>query len=267
MKTMGLILILCLVVLGGLVLFSRKLLYFPAPLGPGRRDHVRSRFPDVEEIRVPAARGAVLHGWLLKKDREALPLVFYFGGNAEEVSLNLEDFQDRLNASVVLVNYRGYGGSTGTPKEDDLKADALAVYDFMAGRLGIDPARAAAWGRSLGSSMACYLALHRGLGRLILTCPFDSIENVAASVYPSWLVRMVLKDRHRTTDFSGQIRSRTLVLAAGRDEVIPGDSTRRLFESLSCEKEFVRIQGAGHNTISGFQDYFRGVNRFLRERQ
>lgn len=265
MKTIGLVLLLCLVLLGALVLFSRKLLYFPAPLGPGRRDQIRSRFPDVEEIQIPAARGAVLHGWFLKKDRETLPLVFYFGGNAEEVSLNLEDFHDRLNASVVLVNYRGYGRSTGTPKEDDLKADALAVYDFMADRLGIDPSKAAAWGRSLGSSMAGYLALHRSLGRLILTCPFDSIENVAASVYPSWLVRMVLKDRHRTTDFSGQIRSRTLVLAAGRDEVIPAGSTRKLFASLACEKQMITVESAGHNTISSFQDYLETVNRFLRQ--
>ena len=265
MKIIGTIIVFGLVLFGGLHLFSRKLLYFPTPLDRGRLDYIRNSFKGVEEISVPAAKGVVLHGWFMNRDAENLPTIFYFGGNAEEVSLNLEEYAVHLSARVILINYRGYGKSGGSPRENDLKADALAIYDALAPRFGLVPSSTLAWGRSLGSSMACYLALERNLGGLILTCPFDSIQNLAASYYPAWLVRAVLKDRHRTTDFASSIRSRTLVLAAGQDEVIPAENTKALFESLGCEKEQVVISRAGHNTISGFKDYYESINRFLAE--
>ncbi|MCF8114526.1 MAG: alpha/beta hydrolase [Desulfotignum sp.] len=244
---------------------SRKLLYFPVPITSERLDHIRTGMPGVKEIQIQVKKNTVLHGWLLKKDMANLPTVFYFGGNAEEVSLNLEDFISKLSANVVLVNYRGYGQSKGSPTEDRLKADALAIYDHMAERYRLDPARCAAWGRSLGSSMAASLALERGLGRLILTCPFDSIQAVAGAYYPSWLVNLVLEDRHRTIDFSPRITSSTLVLAAPDDEVIPFRHTLNLYDSLTCPRKLVPVHGAGHNTISGFEAYFEAVNEFLKK--
>lgn len=265
MKTIGILFVFGTLLLGILSLFSRRLLYFPASLDAGRLDHIRKNFKRVEEISVSVGRGILLQGWFMKKDVENLPTIFYFGGNAEEVSLNLEDFHAKVEANIIMVNYRGYGKSNGSPKEEDLKADALVLYDAMANRYRLSPSRAIAWGRSLGSSMACFLALERNLGGLILTCPFDSIENVAASFYPAWLVRLVLKDRHRTTDFATRIRSRTLVLAAGQDEVIPAENTQVLFDSLVCPKEKIVIPQAGHNSISDFEAYFQAVNRFCNE--
>ena len=131
--------------------------------------------------------------------------------------------------------------------------------------MGLKPGRTIAWGRSLGSSIACFLALERNLSGLILSCPFDSIEQVAGAYYPFWLVKLVLRDRHRTTDFSSRIKSKTLVLAAGRDEVIPMENTQELFKSLTGKKEMVFIDKAGHNTISGFESYYNSVNQLCSE--
>jgi uncharacterized protein len=244
---------------------ARKMLYFPVPVNPAQLELMTAQIPDKEAIRISVGKKTVLHGWLLKKDLASLPTVFYFGGNAEEVSVNLADFSTRVSANVVLVNYRGYGQSDGSPTEARLKADALAVFDHMAAEHHLDPARCAAWGRSLGSSMAAYLALERGLGQLILTCPFDSIQAVAGAYYPSWLVNLVLEDRHRTIDFAHRITSRTLVLVAPDDEVIPFRHTRNLYDSLTCPKQLVPVHGAGHNTISAFAAYFETVNAFLEQ--
>lgn len=267
MKFMGFILVSGIVILGGFYFFSRKLLYFPASVGNARMEQMKTAFQEVREIRVSLAEGEVLHGWVIEKDMETLPMVFYFGGNAEEVSLNTEDFLSRLEANVVMVNYRGYGQSTGFPFEQALKSDALVLYDAMAEKYNLNPARVIAWGRSLGSSMASFLALERGLGGLILTCPFDSVEAVAAVYYPSWLVRLVLKDTHRTIDFSPDIKSSTLVLASREDEVIPLQNTLNLYESLTSPKHLVYIEGAGHNTISEFESYYGSVNQFLEKLQ
>ncbi len=263
MKFVGLLLIIGLVILGGLKLFSRKLLYFPTPVSKSRLAYLKTGFDQVREITIPIEEKRELHGWLINKDMENLPILFYFGGNAEEVSLNMEDFVQNLDANVVMVNYRGFGQSHGSPEEEALKSDSLAIYDAMAEKYNINPGRAVAWGRSIGSSMAAFLALERGLGRLIFTCPFDSIESVAANYYPGWLVGMVLKDTHRTIDFSSRITSSTLVLASKSDEVIPPKNTKNLYDSLTCPKKLVYIEGAGHNTISEFDAYYKAVNLFL----
>ena len=253
------------VFLTGLYFFSRKLLYFPAPVTPDRLAYITANMPDAQEMQIQVEKNVVLHGWFLQKDLAGLPTIFYFGGNAEEVSSNLEAYAAKLSANVVLMNYRGYGLSRGAPTETRLKSDALAIYDHMADRFGLNPADSAAWGRSLGSSIAAHLVLERGLGRLILTCPFDSIQDVAGAYYPAWLVNLVLQDRHRTIDFSSRIQSSTLVLAPIDDEVIPIDNTRNLFDSLTCSKKMVHIHGAGHNTISLFDGYYDHVNRFLKK--
>lgn len=254
--------IIAILILGGLRLVSRKLLYFPVSLDPKRAEAL-ARLPQVRPLAVDAGQGIVLKGWLLEKDMDRLPTIFYFGGNAEEVSLNIEDYLARVPANVVLVNYRGYGQSSGSPKEPDLKTDSLKLFDALSDQYGLSPDRCLAWGRSLGSSMATYLARERGLSGLILTCPFDSIEAVAAGFYPRWLVGLVLTDPHRTTDFSGMVNSRTLILAAEADEIIPFARTKALYDSLTCEKQLEMIKGAGHNTISEARGYYEAVEVFL----
>ena len=252
--------------LAALRLLSRKLLYFPQPLEPGRQSALKNLEilgARLRPLEVRSEDGTLLKGWCLEKDVENLPVIFYFGGNAEEVSLNAEAFLSRVPANMVLVNYRGYGQSRGRPTEEALKADGLAVFDTLAQRYGLAPGSCLAWGRSLGSSVACWLARERGLGGLILTCPFDSIAAVAGGFYPGWLVRMVLPDTHRTTDFSGDITSSTLILAAEADEIIPFERTKALYDSLACARQLEIIKGAGHNTISEGPGYYETVGAFV----
>ncbi len=272
MKLILIVLVAGILVFTGLYFFSRKMLYFPVPVGRDRVvqlselvEHSRDQGPySIKELGLAVDKNINLQVWIIEKDIQALPMVFYFGGNAEEVSLNMEEYLAHVNANIVLVNYRGYGNSTGSPTENDLKADALAVFDQLSAVHGLKPENCVAWGRSIGSSIASFLALERGLGKLILTCPFDSIEAVAAGFYPAWLVGLVLKDRHRTIDFAGRISSDTLILAASEDEIIALERTMALYDSLTCSREMVKIQGAGHNTISEFPGYYEAVNGFLR---
>jgi len=262
MKLIITIILAGLLIVMGLRLFSRKLLYFPAPLGPAQQKYLKTLGATVKEISLPT-EGATLRGWIIEKDMGNLPTIIYFGGNAEEVSLNIEEFSARVAANVVLVNYRGYGLSSGRPTEETLKADGLTLFDFIAGKYSLSPWQCGAWGRSLGSSIASYLVWKRGLGKLILTCPFDSIESVASGFYPAWLVGLVLTDSHKTVEFAGGIKADALILAASDDEIIPMARTRALYDSLRAAKEMVVIQGAGHNTISEFKGYYGAVKGFL----
>ena len=86
--------------------------------------------------------------------------------------------------SVAALNYRGYGRSEGAPSEAAISADALLVYDRLAGREDIDAERIVVFGRSLGSGVAVPLAARRPVHAVILVSPFDSLRRIAKKTYP-----------------------------------------------------------------------------------
>ena len=107
-----------------------SLIFHPQPLEESRRAALASR-PGVESVFIHAADGVRLHAWHVKGD----PLVIYFGGNAEEVSWMLDDAARRApGVGWLLVDYRGYGSSGGSPSEKALVSDALQWYDHVQGR-------------------------------------------------------------------------------------------------------------------------------------
>ncbi|MDY6904521.1 MAG: hypothetical protein SWH61_07530 [Thermodesulfobacteriota bacterium] len=242
---------------------TRKLLYHPVPVPEERARHIREAYPDVEQLDIKVAEDCRLHGWFIKKNPAHLPTLLYFGGNAEEVSVNIEMMHRQLNANVIMVNYRGYGNNDGTPTEETLKADALVIHDHIIDSYPLKQDALIACGRSLGSGIAAYVAWKRHLPALILISPYDSIANVAKRHFPGWLVSMALADKYRRTiDFSPDIRSRTLIIASQNDTVIPIVHSRRLFESLTCPKQMVLINKAGHNDFQLHQAYWTALNNF-----
>ena len=104
-----------------------------------------------------------LRGWMRPAASLPAPVVLYFGGNAEEVSWTLSEPRWPRDWSIVALNYRGYGGSEGTPSEVSLVADAIRVHDVIAARDDVDPSRIVAFGRSLGAGVAVKLAAERPL--------------------------------------------------------------------------------------------------------
>ena len=187
--------------------------------------------------------------------------VLYFGGNAEDVFYNTSDFQEVLpEHSVYLVNYRGYGGSTGTPTERGLFVDALAIFD----RLQAEHERIAVIGRSLGSGVAAYLASQRPVARLILVTASDSAVAIGQSAYPFYPITLLLKDQYRSDRYAPQINAPTLLLIAERDDIIPPKHSLKLLESFRPGiAEKLVIPRAGHNDLSRFPKYWEKIREFL----
>ena len=133
-------------------LLQDRLMFFPQPLSPARRAAVAARFPAVTSVTLRTADGKQVHAWQVQATPGA-PLVLYFGGNAEEVSGMLEAIGDPRGGATpgvgwLLLDYRGYGASEGTPSEAALTADARMLYDH-ARTLAGPSARIFAFGRSL----------------------------------------------------------------------------------------------------------------------
>lgn len=187
--------------------------------------------------------------------------VIYFGGNAEDVYYNADDFSRHLPGhAVYLVNYRGYGGSSGSPSEAALFADALRLFDWIEQR----HANVAVIGRSLGSGVATYLASRRPVTRSVLVTPHDSALAIARRMYPWYPVGWMLKDRYESVAHASTVAGPVLLVLAEHDTLIPNEHSYRLADAFEDQAvDTVVIDGAGHNGISGHQRYWQAVAGFL----
>lgn len=215
---------------------------------------------DVHETDFQIRRdGVTLRGWRVNPGRPGGLL--YFGGNAERIEFARNEFAAWFpEHTVYLVAYRGYGASGGKPREADLYADALALFDHVRAR---HPGPIAVVGRSLGSGVASYVASQRPVARLALVTPFDSLAHVAQMHYPWLPVRKLLKDRYESTRYLAKYRGPVLVIRAGRDQVIPAASTDQLIASLATPPQVVELPAADHNTIGDDPRYGEALRGFL----
>jgi uncharacterized protein len=238
--------------------------YFPQPLPPGAHEAIIARHPGVEELRFERPDGVVLRGWLARGPGEApRPLVLYFGGNAEEVSWMLDEHGAFGDRDLALVNYRGYGLSGGKPSEAKLFEDALAVYDAISERPDVKGSRIVAMGRSLGSGVATYLASQRQLAGVVLVAPFDSITAVGQRHYPYVPVRLLIGTLYDSLSRAPEIHAPLLMITGGRDQVIPGAHSERLYGAWAGPKRAVKIPNAGHNDVQDFEGYWQAIHAFL----
>jgi pimeloyl-ACP methyl ester carboxylesterase len=238
--------------LGAFLYFAqRSFMYMPTP--PRDGDGAHAEYLDNDGVRLK----------LWRVGEVADRAVIYFGGNAEDVYFNADDFRRVLPGhTVYLVNYRGYGGSGGSPSEDGLFADALHVFDH------VDPRHEAVSvvGRSLGSAVAAYLAANRPLHRMVLVTPFDSAVSVARSLYPVYPVSLMLKDRYESVRHVADVEVPTLLLVAEHDRVIPPRHAEALAAAFPDGVARQRvITDAGHNGLSRFDEYWQAIAVFLRE--
>lgn len=231
---------------------QRSLIYFPQV--------TQARAGDLATDFALARPIGTLRGWVVTSgQRDA---VIYFGGNAERVLDNREAFAQQLpHRTVYLLPYRGYGGNPGAPTQDDLVADALALYDEV--RRRHPHGEVAVIGRSLGSGVASQLAARRSVRKLVLITPFDSLAAVAAEHY-AWLpVRWLVRDRYDSVAALQGFAGRVLILRAGQDAVVPPANTDRLVQALQPASTVVDFPAAGHDDVSAQGEYWPTIARFL----
>ncbi len=233
-------------------------------ISEARRAEIARDIPQAESVFLTAADGARIHAWHLKAGPT---LVLYFGGNAEEVSWMLEVARaETPGMSWLLMDYRGYGQSEGSPSEKALIADALALYDHAAKLPGVDPNRIYAFGRSLGSGPAVALAAERPLAGLVLATPFDSLAAVAGRYYWYLPVDWMLKHRFDSIALAPRLKTPLLCLIAERDEVIPAVHAERLCAAWGGPARKAVLAAAGHNTTDAHPMFWSSIREFLAQR-
>jgi len=248
------------VALLALLYFAQERLIFPGtPLPREHEFHFATRFAEVE-VPVP---GATLHALHFTQDHPR-GLVFFLHGNAGNLQTWTTgiDFYRRVNYDLFIVDYRGYGKSTGRiESEAQLHADVRAAWDAIAPRYRDKPI--VIFGRSLGTGLAVALARDVDPRLLILVTPFTSLASAAARAYPiapSFLLRYPM----RTDQLIGDVRSPVLLIHGTRDTVFPLAESERLRALVRAPVDLLVVEGAGHNDIHQFPVYLDSLaNRLI----
>ncbi len=210
--------------------------------------------------------GFNLHGWFINREiSPEHPLIIYYGGNAEEVSNNLFDLEKYEKESLLFMNYRGYGKSTGSPSQASLFSDALFIFDYFSDTYSIPSTNIILMGRSLGSAVATYVAKLRHIKAVILISPFDSLVNIAQEHYPIFPVKLLLKHPFESVQIAQEITVPMITVIAGQDRIISNERSVTLVEHWGGECNYVTIKDAGHNTISNYPQYWDTIRLFLFE--
>ncbi|MGH3563545.1 MAG: alpha/beta hydrolase, partial [Mycobacterium sp.] len=180
--------------IGRLVSLQRRLIYFPSrdPVPPAA-----SVLPGGEDVILETDDGIRLGAWYIPAPSRG-PAVLICNGNAGDrmMRVPLAAALSRAGLSVLLFDYRGYGGNPGSPSEHGLAADARAARAFLAAHPEVDPHRIAYFGESLGAAVAVRLALESPPAALVLRSPFTSLADVGRLHYPWLPVGTLLVDRY-----------------------------------------------------------------------
>jgi fermentation-respiration switch protein FrsA (DUF1100 family) len=220
---------------------QRRLIYFPSP---GPLPSAAAVSSNGRDVVLKTEDGIRLGAWYFPAGRSA---VLVCNGNAGDRSMRapLAAALNRLGYSVLLFDYRGYGGNSGRPTEDGLAADVRAAHAWLDALPDVD--RIVYFGESLGAAVAIGLAVQRAPAALVLRSPFTSLPDVAAVHYPWLPVRRLLLDRYPSIDRIASVSAPLLVIAGNRDDIVPESLSRRLFDAAADPKRYVLIAGAGHN--------------------
>jgi fermentation-respiration switch protein FrsA (DUF1100 family) len=237
------------VVVGGLYLFQRQLLYFPDRSRPDLGELSARGF---REVKLTTADGLELLSWYCPPP-EGGPVITYFHGNGGHIGYRAERLGRfaRNGYGVLMLEYRGYGGNPGAPTEAGLSNDGEAALDFLAHER-IAPNRIVVYGESLGSGVATHLAAQRQIAALILEAPFTSVAEVAQYHYPFLPVSLLVRDRFDSLSRIGTIKAPVLVLHGERDTVVPVRFGRALFDAAPKPKELWLAREAGHENLARF---------------
>ncbi|MDH3526857.1 MAG: alpha/beta hydrolase [Gammaproteobacteria bacterium] len=250
-----------------LYLMQPRLLYYPDL--PGRE--LAATPADIgleyEPVTLVTEDGVRLGAWFIPRSGARGTLLFLHG-NAGNISHRLDSIRlfHELGLAILILDYRGYGESEGTPSEAGTYQDADAAWRYLVEQRRSAPRDIVVFGRSLGAIIAAELAARTRPGALIMESAFTSVPDMAATLYPWLPVRLLSRYHYDALKPLARTRCPLLIAHSRADEIIPFTHGQRLFEHAREPKQFLELRG-GHN--DGFletgQDYIDGLERFLSE--
>lgn len=251
-----------------LLYFRQSSLVFLPEMDRGYRTSPAAIGLPFTALKLATADGETLDGWYVPAGGARSDLVIFFHGNAGNIGHRLEYlrmFHD-LGLATLIVDYRGYGLSTGQPSEQGSYLDAEAAWRHATQALDFASERIVLFGESLGGGVASWLAAKNRPAALVLASTFTSVPDMGADLYPLLPIRLLANIRYDSLAQLAHIACPLLVIHSRNDDIIPFAHGQRLFDAARAPKQFLEIAG-GHNEgfVFGRDDWVRRLDGFLRQ--
>ncbi|MCW8934325.1 MAG: alpha/beta hydrolase [Gammaproteobacteria bacterium] len=247
------------------IYFMQKSLIF-YPNMPGRNlistpENIGLTYQNVELLTEDNIK---IHGWFIP-NKNAKGTLLFFHGNAGNISHRLDSIAlfHELELNVFIIDYRGYGRSEGKTTEKGTYKDAEAAWHYLVHTRGINAKQIIIFGRSLGASIASWLASQHTPAALIIESGFTSVPSMGQRFYPFLPIRWLTYFKYDSKKYVKNILCPVMVAHSKHDEIIPYDEGREIFEAAPEPKSFLEMQG-GHNDgfivsgaayVSGFKSF------------
>jgi len=188
-----------------------------------------------------------LSAWYIPAQKATLTILFCHGNGGNMTHrLDTINILNELGLNCFIFDYRGYGASEGKPSEAGTYRDAEAAYKWLTKNKNIPPENIILFGRSLGGSIAAYLATKIEAKALIIESSFTSYVDIGKKFYPYMPVRLAARFSYSTIDYIRRVRCPVMIIHSRNDEIIPFEFGLRLYDAANEPKEFIEISGS-HN--------------------
>jgi uncharacterized protein len=261
----------CLVLLTVSYAFSdweESLTFFPSKYPDGNYHLTESPHVTIEDVAIFTSDGVKLHGWISKPKRlKGRMWLLWFPGNGGNVSYRL-DWIKKMSAiplNVLIIDYRGYGQSEGSPTEEGIYRDAEAGYAYLTKKVSVSPENIVLFGESLGGAVAIHIAANMRCAGLIVQSTFTNAKDMAKRIMPIIPLWLIIKTKLDSTSKIQNVKVPKLFIHSPADGIVPYKLGRKLFDSAPEPKKFYEVSKAGHNEtyLVGGQEYFNSIRDFV----
>lgn len=246
---------------GGLYFFQDNLLFHPQQLP---QEYTFNFEHPQREVWLDAMDGARLHGLHFEVENPK-GILLYYHGNAGSLARwgEIVGFFVKKQYSVIVMDYRQYGKSSGALSQERLYEDSLLWYTFAREQYPTTPLTV--YGRSLGTTFATYVASHKRVDQLLLETPFYSIENEAKTRFPILPVKKLLRYTFPTYQYINDVQAPITIFHGTEDGVVHYEHGKRLYDAITQnDKTFVTIKNGGHNNLIEYEEYRMAVHNILK---
>ncbi len=204
-------------------------------------------------------------GWFIPHPDERAVFLFLHG-NAGNISGRVQSAKllHDLGLSILIIDYRGYGKSTGTLSEEGTYVDAMAAWNYLTEMRGVPAEKIVIYGRSLGGAVAIWLATRCDPKALIVASSFTSISDMARDMFLGLPLNFLLRYHYNSLERISRIKCPVLVIHSIEDDLIPFKHGKKLYEAAPPPKQFLTLHGGHAESIFvSTEEYLKNVDGFV----
>ena len=217
-----------------------------------------------EDVSLTTSDNERLHGWYIPAV-DSRGVLLFFHGNAGNISHRLDSLKifHELGLDTLIIDYRGYGQSTGKTSEQGTYLDAQAAWDYLINTRGVPADQIIVFGRSLGGAVGAWLGVQHTPAAVIIESSFTSGVDMAHRLYPFLPVRLITRLQYPVADYAARLDCPVLVVHSRHDEIIPFTMGQAIYATVKQQKKFLELRGDHNNGfIISQREYVAGLRDF-----